>query len=139
MSVLSAGAPAKKRPHKFVLGLTAFLTIVIAFAVPGIPWWYYPFLGLLAGTATMIVVVILLWMFGVGGFLVFATTIIGAICWVTLGPVATIALTAGAGYLLWRFRFDIAKRFGVQPAAASSADTSSAAASSQDSNSGTSI
>ena len=142
MSVTSQGQPAKKPPHKFALGLIAFWTLVAALAPnhpPGTHWWHFPFFGLAAAAVSILVIVLLLRMFGVGGFVAFAVFTIGAVLWKITGPIPTVFIGGAAAYLLWRYRFQIAQRFGVQvpEPAASSTDTSSAAASNQDSNSGT--
>ena len=115
-----------------------------------------------SATASVLIGALLLWMFGVGGFLLVVAGSIGITLWLTVGPVATVALTVAATFLLWRFRFQIARAAGVQTAPAPTpepeaptgfhlhiartagpqapgVDTSSAAASSQDSKSGTSI
>lgn len=160
---MSAPQKRSKLAHKQVLGLWAFWSAVIALtAEPGMHWLSIAFGGLLAAGATVLLICLLLLMFGVGGFLVVVAGSIGITLWLTVGPVATIILTAAAIFLLWRFRFQIARAAGVQTTPAPTpepeaptgfhlhiartagpqapgVDTSSAAASSQDSKSGTSI
>lgn len=142
MSVASNGAPAKKPPHKFALGLIAFWTLVAAVAPnhpPGTQWWHLPFFGLVAAVGSILVAALLLRMFGVGGFIAFVAFTVGAVLWKVTGPIPTIVIGGAIAWLLWRYRFQIARRVGLQvpERAASSADTSSTAASSQDSSDGT--
>lgn len=126
----------------FVLGLWAFWSVVVAVAGSDrsdLDWITVLLAGFLAAGMTVIIIAVTLRLLGVGGFLFTITATLVAGLWQIIGPIPTIIIGGAAAYLLWRYRFQIAERVGVQvpERAASSADTSSAAASNQDSNSGT--
>lgn len=125
----------------FVLGLWAFWSLVVAVGSNrnDLDWITILVTGFFAAGLTVIIIAVMLRVLGVGGFLFTITATLAIGLWQMVGPVPTIIIGGGAAYLLWRYRFQIAKRVGLQvpERAASSADTSSAAASNQDSNSGT--
>lgn len=99
----------------------AWVTLGLAWAVgttlvltgTDAPLHVAPIAGFFLGAILSVVLVLLLWLLGLGGVVVLTVFILGALLWTALGPLGTgliVATLAGLGGLMWLGRREMQRQ-----------------------------